>query len=500
MRIFNGKALAEANSKINTLQGALTETVMEARALTRKVEMMEEKQEESASGLYGLRLQRDIGWTQLTGNALNKIQKSHLDSYAQTAEFFYLFNPLIKRAVDVRTLFTFSRGYDLSVDEASIKIKEKYIDPVIEDPYNEGAFTSQQAIEENDRILQETGNLFIAVFAGTTPGIRTIRMEEITDIIRDENDSGRVLFYKRQFVTGTKSKVVYYPDINNADRKTGANLIGVDWNVHILHVYTNKIRGLGFGMTDLAAACRWADAQGKFLEDWGAVVRAIRKYSSVVQTSGGQSTVNAITAQFAGSTANMNTPLQSNPAGSSLVMGQGNDLKVVDAGSGKIVGPKDSRLFTLQVCAATGVPETILTGDPSTGNLATAKELTGPFLTMIESRQELWASVIKRLVQFILRSAGQKGVMVKVSFPPLSDYDVNDRIQALVSAATMDSKMWANTMSPADFVRAIYETLDIEISEDELSAIVDDAEMNTATTEALKEVQKNLARLVDDGK
>lgn len=497
MPLFRSKALAEANSKINTLTTALDNTVLESRALERKVEQMQDKMDESATSLYDWRIQKDQGWTQLNGNALTKITKPVIDGYGQTSEFYYLFNPLIKRAVDVRTLFTFSKGYDISLGEDAAAIKESTIDPVLKDPYNEGALTSQQAIEEADRTLQQTGNLFIAVFAGTPASIRTIHMEEITELIRDPNDSGRVLFYKRQFTTGTKSKVVYYPDINNTDKKTGANLTGVDWRVHILHVYTNKVRGLGFGMTDLAAACRWADAQGKFLEDWGAVVRAIRKYSSVIETTGGQSTVNAITQQFAGSTANIGTPLQSNPAGSSLVMGSGTGYKVADAGSGKIVGPKDSRLFTLQVCAATGVPETILTGDPSTGNLATAKELTGPFMTMIESRQKLWASVITRLMQFILRQADYADVMVKVSFPPLADEDVNDRIQALVTAATLDSKIWAGTMSVIDFVRAIYETLDIEISDDELSVIVGEVEMGTATTEALKEVQRNLKKLIN---
>lgn len=498
MSIFKTKELSEANSKISSLETALDTTVRESKALERKVDLMQDKLDESASSLYDWRIQRDQGWTQITGKAASKITKPLIDSYSQTAGYYYLFNPLIHRAVDVRALFTFAKGYDISVDDEFDGVKADIIDPVLSDPYNESSLTSQQAIEEADRDLQKSGNLFIAVFSKAKPaGIRTIDIEEITEIIKDPNDSGRTLFYKRQFNRGTDVKTVYYPDINNTDRTTGRGLKGVDWSVHVLHVFQNRVKGCGFGLTDLASACRWAEAQGSFLEDWGAVVKAIRKYSNIVQTTGGQPTINAIASQFGGNTANMGTPLQSNPAGSSLVLGAGTEYKTVDAGSGKIVGPKDSRLFTLQVCAATGVPETILTGDPSTGNLATAKELTGPFLTMIESRQKLWSSVITRLMQFILREADRPGIAVKVAFPPLADEDTNSRIQALVSAATLDNKIWAGTMSVSDFVRAIYMALDIEISDGELSDIADGGEMNTAATEALKEVQKNLKRLID---
>ena len=215
----------------------------------------------------------------------------------------------------------------------------------------------------------------------------------------------------------------------------------------------------------------------------------------MVQTpSTNQGTVNAIGAQFAGNQANMGTPLQSNPSGSMLTMGGGNEYKVVDAGSNKVVGPKDSRLFTLQVCAATGVPETILTGDPSTGNLATAKELTGPFMMLIEGRQSMWADVWKNLCEYLFRLQG-KDVQVKVTFPPITQEDANDRIQAIVSAATLDSKMWAGTMSIKDVVRAVYTTLDIEITDDELADIADMAAMDTTVTEAIKRINKNLEML-----
>lgn len=317
----------------------------------------------------------------------------------------------------------------------------------------------------------------------------------MTEIIYDPEDCYKPLYYKRDY----EGKAIYYPDFRN--ESTRGAPAGTDPSVAVYHVYVNKIDRIGFGITDIAAAYHWAEAQSQFLEDWGAVVRAIRKYSHMVQTpSTNQSTISAIGSQFAGNTNAMNTPLQSNPSGSMLTMGGGNEYKVVDAGGNKIVGPKDSRLFTLQVCAATGVPETILTGDPSTGNLATAKELTGPFMTLIESRQGMWSDVWETICEYLFRLRNVNNVTVKVVFPPITQDDVNSRIQAIVSAATLDSKIWAGTMSMRDVVSAIYTALDIELTDDELSDIAGSMGTDAAATEALKRINENLQMLVTDEK
>jgi len=226
-------------------------------------------------------------------------------------------------------------------------------------------------------------------------------------------------------------------------------------------------------------------------------MRTIRKYSTMVSTpSTNQSTINAIGASFAGDTNSMNTPLQSNPSGSMLTMGGGNEYKVVDAGSSKVMGPADVRQFYIMVCTASGVPETLLTGDPSTGNLATAKELSGPFMTLIESRQEMWADVWRTLCNYLLTIQGYKDIQIKVSFPPLMQENINDRINAIVSAATLDSKVWAGTMSMRDVVREINQTLTVELSDDEVNEIANGVESNQAATEALKRINENVKMLI----
>lgn len=494
MSFLKSKALTRAESQITVLSKSLDDQKIESLSLSHQVTQLSDKLDESAAtGLFDWRTTRDLNWVRMSGRVVQNLTKQDVDNYADISEYYYIFNPLIKRVIDVRTLFTFAKGFDLSVEEGNQNDKVQVLDPILKDAYNLSAFVSQQAIEQNDKTLQKGANLFIAIYKQTVPNIslRLFPAEEISQIITDPGDSYKPLLYKRM----RNGKAVYYPDFRNDRKETGGVTGVIDWPVSIYHVAVNKIDSLGFGITDIAASYRWAEAQGQFLEDWGAVVRTIRKYSGMVETdSTNQGTINAIGGQFAGNQAAMGTPMQSNPSGSFLTMGGGNKYKVVDAGSNKVVGPKDSRLFTLQVCAATGVPETILTGDPSTGNLATAKELTGPFMMLIEGRQSMWADVWKNLCEYLFRLQG-KDVQVKVTFPPITQEDANDRIQAIVSAATLDSKMWAGTMSIKDVVRAVYTTLDIEITDDELADIADMAAMDTTVTEAIKRINKNLEML-----
>lgn len=496
MSIFGKKELAEASQRIDTLSTALREQMTETRRLSAKME------ESSASSLYDWRITRDQGWIQLSGRSTQHITKQIVNDYADVSEFYYIFNPLIKRVIDVRTLFTFAKGFNIAVESEYEDQKTKYLDPVLKDPYNKEAFTSQMAQDHNDKTLQKGGNLFIAIYKNTKPiSIRIMPAEEISKIVYDENDCYKPLFYKRDF----NGKTVYYPDFRNTLARSVSQIAGnpVDLSVSIYHVYVNKIDTLGFGITDIAAAYRWAGAATSYLEDWGAVMKSIRKYSTMVLTpSTNQSTINALGAVFAGDTNEMFTPLQSNPAASHLTMGGGNEYKVVDAGSSKVIGPSDVRQFILMVCATTGVPETIVTGDPSTGNLATAKELTGPFMTLIENRQEMWGDVLTNLYEYILSLQGMKDIAVKVSFPPLVQEDLKTRIDAIVSAATLNNQIFAGTMAMRDVVREIYQTLDIEITDDELEKIANGVESDATATEAMKRINENtqiLKALMDDG-
>jgi len=418
------------------------------------------------------RIDRDYLWSRTSGATLPQfryITKENIDMYADISNFMQVFNPLIQRIIDVKTAFTFSRGYIISSESL-----QDTIDACKDDTLNKLSMFSHQAITAIDASIQTCGNVFFAVWKNKNPmQIRPWSSYEISDIITDPDDASRPLFYIRNWQDNdNKSHSRAYPSIyilpeDMPNSKMGYIYQGrtyeIDWDVVVVHMSTKKPIKAKFALSELVSTCRWAKPHEKFLEDFAAIASAVRKYTHMMITKGGASQVSALNTQFKGNQDYMGTNLQSNPAGSMVIAQEGTELKVIDAGSNKIVGPKDSRYFLNMVCAASGVPETLLTGDPSTGNLATAKELTGPFLTLIEERQTAWQDILTIIFRLVLDSDD-----FEVSFPPLRSQDALEYIQSMLAGATLGSPgNWAGTMSPRDFIAALYEALDIQIDEEE---------------------------------
>jgi hypothetical protein len=139
-----------------------------------------------------------------------------------------------------------------------------------------------------------------------------------------------------------------------------------------------------------------------------------------------------------------------------------------DAGSGKIIGIDGARSFLLMVSASSGVPETYLTMDPSTGNLATAKEISPIFVMMIQERQTAWKNALTVIFRSMLESDD-----FEVSFPPIRD-NINAYIQNVNNIATLGhAGRWAGTMTAKDYIKAAYEALEWKLPDDAtLNALV----------------------------
>jgi len=436
---------------------------------------LDERMEEGYAGLdWANRIDRDYLWIRTSGaNApqFRYMTKETIDIYADIANFMYVYNPLIKRIVDVKTQFTFARGFTVTSDIPEVEEIQK-------DPLNKQAFFSHQAIGEIDGSLQRDGNVFIAIWKDKKQ-VRAWSAYEIMDIVLDSEDASRPIFYLRSWLDDkNKMHKMAYPSVfaqkgDFPSSKTKLQYLGmsyeVDKDIVVYHMAAKKGIKQKFALSELVATCRWAKPHEKFLEDFAAIVSALRKYTHTMTTVGGSGKVNALKAQLQGDTNYMGTPLQSQPAGSMIVSTEGNDLKVVDAGSNKIVGPGDSRYFLNMICASAGVPETLLTGDPSTGNLATAKELTGPFLTLTEERQTMWTDALEIIFKTILESDD-----FEVSFPPIRSQDALEYIQTLIAAATLGAPgMLAGTVDAKDFIGAAYEALDIPLDDEKKDALGD---------------------------
>ena len=137
--------------------------------------------------------------------------------------------------------------------------------------------------------------------------------------------------------------------------------------------------------------------------------------------------------------------------------------------SGATVAVDDGRRALLMVCAATGIYEHYF-GDPSTGNLATAKAMEQPMLLMFQERQELWKDVFTTIIDYVLDrvSLAPGGVIggtittndygevkvdngeldrsFEVSFPPILQEDINERVDAIIKSTTMNGQEEAGTI------------------------------------------------------
>jgi hypothetical protein len=434
---------------------------------------------ESMSDLdWANRIDRDFLWIRTSGaNApqFRYMTKETIDTYSDLANFMYVYNPLINRVVTVKTQFTFALDYSITAKDPESDIGAA-IDMIKNDKLNRQAFFTHKAITEIDAELIRTGNVFIAVWKDETPvQIRAWSNYEIRNIITRENDANHPLYYLRSWlddegIQHTKAYPSMFAEKAGSASRTKIKYLGteyeIDQSIVVYHVCGKKPLKAKFALTELVAACRWAKPHEKFIEDFHAIASAYRKYSHMMTTKGTATQASNIAGQFKGDTNYMGTPLQSNPVGSMIVAQEGNELRTISAGSGNIIGIEGARASLMQICAATGVPETYLTMDPSTGNLATAKEISPVFITMIQERQTGWRDALTDIFGFILDNED-----FEVSFPPIRD-NLVAYVANVNAFARTNTGGWSGAVRGKDYVKAAHEALEWKLPpEEEIDAM-----------------------------
>lgn len=441
---------------------------------------------ESLSDLdWANRVDRDYLWIRTSGaNApqFRYMTKETIDMYADIANFMYVYNPLIRRVVDVKTQFTFALDYSITSENG-----QNTIDEIKKDELNDQAFFGHRAIADIDGELQRSGNVFIAIWPEKKQ-VRAWSNYEIRDIVTDPEDAVRPLFYLRSWLDdkGTEYRraypSVFAEDSDVPDGKMVLSFLGSDYEIDksavVYHMSAKKGIKQKFSLSELVAVCRWAKPHEKYLEDFAAIVSALRKYSHMMTTKGTAAQMAVTAGKFQGNTEYMGTPLQSNPVGSTVVAQEGNELKVVDAGSGKIVGIEGARSFLLMVSAASGVPETYLTMDPSTGNLATAKQISPVFIMLIQERQTAWKNALTIVFKKLLESDD-----FEVSFPPIRD-NIDAYVANMNAFARTNTGGWTGAVKGEDYVKAAYEALEWKLPDkEEIDAMAAELETTPEPTE-----------------
>lgn len=448
----------------------------------------------------------DQGWQKLSGESQLEFSREGLRKICAIATLQWLANPLVKQAVGVQTRYVFGQGVSIRSKDTDINA---VLQAFLDDRKNQVELSSHQSRMQKETDLQVNANQFFNFFINRSTGkirVRTIPFEEIEDVIFNPEDSKEPWWYKRVWsqkdVNGKITRrTAYYPDWKMdpkiADRPNDAEIIE---DVPVYHVKVNCLPNMKFGVSELYAASTWAKAYGEFLKDWATITKSYARFAWKMTTKGGKQGVAAAKTRLNTTlgTANSSERNPAPTAGSMFVGTEGNSLEPIKT-AGATAKAEDGRHLLLMVASATGIFEHYF-GDPSTGNLATAKAMERPMELMFIDRQTLWADVHKAILEFViywavkapngaLNSLGsivrdedgeetiswlkdsegkEVDASVDIIFPAILEKDPLAKIQAITAAATLDGKTPAETIPYPTAVRMLL----IALGEEDVDAIM----------------------------
>lgn len=445
----------------------------------------------------------DVGWLRLSWESDQEFSREGLRIITRLARLMYLKNPLIRRAALLLRVYTWGQGATIGCRDAEINA---VVQAFLDDPSNRGVIGDALALAERDKDLRLDGNLFFVLFLNRTNGrvqVRTIDFQEIDDIIRNPEDRNEPRYYKRVWsrselrpdgTVASEMRTTYYPDIGFFRSSDIADRIGeheVRRDEPILHIRTGGTSGMRFGVSEMYPALDWARAVNADLSDYATVKRVLARLAATVFTKGGKAGVAAVKSKLGTTIAKSGTTTaEENPppgTGALAIFAEGAGRVEPLRTAGAQPTSDDGRALRLMVAAATGVPETMLMGDADVGNLATAKTLDRPTELAVMERRMMWTSIIRQLCDFAIRAAAEaptprlrglvwkldpdvgyvrldvadaaRDVSVDVTFPPMLVRDELARVNALISAATLDGKRPVNAIPEKVLVRMLLDAV-----------------------------------------
>jgi hypothetical protein len=398
--------------------------------------------------------------------------RAGLGEIAATARLNWIANPLIRRAVNVRTYYTWGQGVEIAGRDTDVN---EVVQQFLDDDLNQSVLFGHEAREEKDRSIQLDGNLFLACVTSPLTGsvqVRSFPWGEITRIISNPQDKADRWFYLREWNATTVDPVSgaireqqqkqLYPAMGFRPQTRAKSLsaqgapIEIAWDSPVLHVRTSVLDGMDFGISDVYAALAWARAYKGFLEDWASIAKALSRFAWKGKTRAGRASAMRAKIEEPGTVSG----IRSAPgAGQAFVAGDDvSDITPVSK-SGATLDADSGRPLAMMVAAAMDLPYTILMGDADLGNHATAKTLDRPTELAMQSRREMWAAVMRTLFDYqVLESVrapqgqlkgsirrdengrefvvltGEADKTVDITWPSILEHDVKQLVDAIVAA------------------------------------------------------------------
>jgi hypothetical protein len=467
----------------------------------------------------------DRGW-ELLGDGTDPITRTTVRQAAKVARVMCAADPLIRRGAQLRTAYVWGTG--VTVQAAQEDDAEQDVNAVVQafwdDPANASTWSSSQAHEELERRYFTGGNVFHCLPTNPLTGrvqVRLMPADEIEDVVCNPEDAADPWFYKRVYAavvveagylpdstrTRRETRTVYYPALGYwpQRRPTTINGVPVQWDMPVLHTYTNRPEDSQWGIGDAYAALPWARGYKDFLGDWAKLVKALSKiaYKATAKSKvGGAQVRTALTATEG-----------VGQVGGTAIMAEGQTLEAVGK-SGATIDSDSGRPLAAMVAAALDVPVTMLLGDPGvTGARATAETLDDPLQRMANLRRDFHATTIRRVLTHVVHQAvkapqgplkgtvkrdpvtgrevvelrGEQEITFDVDWASLTKSALKDQIEAIAKAH--DTQL----MPPLVVLRLLLLALEVENVDEVLADMTDADGQFIAPTDMLAAAQQQAA-------
>ena len=466
----------------------------------------------------------DEGWRRLSANVEREFTRRGIESLLRLSRAMYLSNPIIKRAVNVRTYYTWGQGVTIKAKEE--KFQEEVVAPQMDEDTNRAELYSHQArlLTHVDQIVE--GNIFMVLFTDEDGKVlvRSVPTETIKEIHTRKGDIRRPTFYRRVWTEAyfnetngnveQKSREALYPDWRYKPKTEPSTIGGVEvkWHSPIMHQRTGGTKSMLFGIPETYAALDWARAYKKYLEDWHTIVSSLAKFAWKMTTKGSK-IKNAKEKLRSTIPDNDDWREENNRSAGGVFLGKEGDEITPIPKTGATPGAEDARASRMMAGTSMDLPDTIVSGDVDVGNFATSKTLDRPTWLKMRSEQFLWSDFEKDMWRYSLDAqifAGNStygkvewvdGLAVcipaidpevKVAFPPILEEDPIDNVKALVAAATLEGRPEAGTIPPELLSQLLLEAVGVEDIEEAMGKLSD------TEHEELEETVETFTKLVKE--
>jgi hypothetical protein len=371
--------------KVQQKQLELTESVLkDVETRLQNADMRADYLNESYVDAVRSMLQlEDAGWNLLGTRPKEGFSLEQLRQISYQLREWSDTNPLLVHGHEVRSSYLFATGYDITREDGS-PTQSRY-QKIIDDPLNQRAVFSLQALSSNERSRYTDGNLFI-LWDKITSRFSRLQFGEVYDAVYNPDDVEDLWFIMRSYTRREVNiasiyltpeaelvRIWYATDTYRGTVPDQINGFPVSKSVIIIDDRVNRHAGATWGVPDSFAAAPWALAYSAYLRDGTKLLASLAEYAWKItpKTASGALNAGAALASNRGAGKNIvsNDNIQSLPRNNAVDLHTG-------------------RPIAAQAAAALGISVSLLLADPGeSGSFGAAQTLTDPTVKTMQFRQ-----------------------------------------------------------------------------------------------------------------